>query len=156
LEGDSQIIIQLITKILHGEHPSKISPNWRLSGLLEEFGALLKPNISIIPSHVKKDEHSSRLLNKWRCNNIEGKHLLGSSHLISYRTLDSMSTPCQQRLPNPGWGSTSYRDDTWYNAWSGLKYKPPAPIPSPLRMEARRISQANEPRPLMGVKGKES
>jgi ribonuclease HI len=58
LEGDSQIIIWLITKILHGEHPGKISPNWRLSGLLEEFGALLRPNLSIIPSHVKRDTNS--------------------------------------------------------------------------------------------------
>jgi ribonuclease HI len=37
LEGDSQIVIQLITKILHGENPMKISPSWRLSGMLEEF-----------------------------------------------------------------------------------------------------------------------
>jgi hypothetical protein len=28
LEGDSQIVIQLITKILHGENPQKISPSW--------------------------------------------------------------------------------------------------------------------------------
>ena len=27
LEGDSQIVIQLITKILHGENPQKISPS---------------------------------------------------------------------------------------------------------------------------------
>jgi hypothetical protein len=37
LEGDSQIVIQLITKILHGGHPHKISPSWRLAGLLEDF-----------------------------------------------------------------------------------------------------------------------
>jgi hypothetical protein len=28
LEGDSQVIIHLITKILNGSHPSKISPSW--------------------------------------------------------------------------------------------------------------------------------
>jgi ribonuclease HI len=55
LEGDSQIIIQLITKILHGENPLKISPSWRLSGLLEDFGALHSPNLTIIPSHVKRE-----------------------------------------------------------------------------------------------------
>jgi len=58
LEGDSQIIIQLITNILYGENPIKVLPSWRLSGLLEEFGALLRPNISIIPSHVKRDANS--------------------------------------------------------------------------------------------------
>jgi ribonuclease HI len=55
VEGDSQIIIQLITKILHGDHPLKISPSWRLSGLLEDFGDLIHPSLTIIPSHVKRD-----------------------------------------------------------------------------------------------------
>ena len=55
VEGDSQIIIQLITKIIHGAHPLEVSPSWRLSGLLEEFGSLLQPNITIIPSHVKRE-----------------------------------------------------------------------------------------------------
>lgn len=55
LEGDSQIVIQLITKILHGENSLKISPNWRLSRLLEEFGSLLRTNLNIIPSHVKRE-----------------------------------------------------------------------------------------------------
>jgi ribonuclease HI len=54
-KGDSQIIIQLITKILHGEHPLDVSPSWRLSGLLEDFGTLLRPSLTIIPSHVKRD-----------------------------------------------------------------------------------------------------
>jgi ribonuclease HI len=55
VEGDSQIIIQLITKILHGDHPLRISPSWRLSGLLEDFGALIHPSLTIVPSHVKRD-----------------------------------------------------------------------------------------------------
>jgi ribonuclease HI len=55
LEGDSQIIIQLITKILHGGNPQKISPSWRLAGLLKDFKSLLGHNISIIPSHIKRE-----------------------------------------------------------------------------------------------------
>ena len=55
LEGDSQIVINLITKILHGSHPTKISPSWRLSGLLEDFTRLHQPHLNIIPSHVKRD-----------------------------------------------------------------------------------------------------
>jgi ribonuclease HI len=55
LEGDSQIVIQLITKILHGGNPQKISPSWRLAGLLEDFKSLLGHNISVIPSHVKRE-----------------------------------------------------------------------------------------------------
>ena len=55
LEGDSQIVLQLITKILHGVQPLKISPRWRLSGLLEDLKNLLGTNLSIIPSDVKRD-----------------------------------------------------------------------------------------------------
>jgi ribonuclease HI len=55
LDGDSQIFIQLITNILHGGNPQKISPSWRLAGLLEDFKGLLGHNISIIPSHVKRE-----------------------------------------------------------------------------------------------------
>jgi ribonuclease HI len=58
LEGDSQIVIQLITKILHGGHPQKISPSWRLAGLLEDFKNLLRHNISVIPSHVKREANA--------------------------------------------------------------------------------------------------
>jgi ribonuclease HI len=51
----SQIIIHLITQILHGKHPTTISPSWHLSRLLEEFGAFLSPNLTTIPSHVKRE-----------------------------------------------------------------------------------------------------
>jgi ribonuclease HI len=54
LEGDSQVILQLITKILHGGNPQKISPSWRLAGLLEDFKNLCRSSLSIIPSHVKR------------------------------------------------------------------------------------------------------
>jgi ribonuclease HI len=55
VEGDSQVIIHLISKIIHGSHPSEISPRWRLLGLLEDFRSLLQPHLTLIPSHVKRD-----------------------------------------------------------------------------------------------------
>ena len=55
IEGDSQIIIQLISKILHGELPRQISPSWRLSGLLEDLEGLIHPNLILIPVHVKRE-----------------------------------------------------------------------------------------------------
>jgi ribonuclease HI len=54
LKGDSQVIIRLITKILHGASPHKNSPSWRLAGLLELFGNLCNRSLSIIPSHVRR------------------------------------------------------------------------------------------------------
>jgi hypothetical protein len=55
LEGDSQVIIRLATKILHGSNPDKISPSWRLHSLLTEFTLHLHPHYSIITSHVKRE-----------------------------------------------------------------------------------------------------
>jgi ribonuclease HI len=55
IEGDSQVIIQLISKILHGKPPCRISPSWRLSGLLEDFSDINNPNLTLIPSHVLRE-----------------------------------------------------------------------------------------------------
>jgi len=55
IEGDSQVIIQLISKILNGKPPRRISPSWRLSGLLEDFGEFIHPNLTLIPSHIKRN-----------------------------------------------------------------------------------------------------
>jgi ribonuclease HI len=55
VEGDSQVTIQLVSKIIHGSHPSKFSPRWRLLRLLEDFRSLLQPNLTLIPSHVKRE-----------------------------------------------------------------------------------------------------
>ena len=55
IEGDSQVIIQLILKILHGQSLGRISPSWRLSGLLEDFEGFIRPNLTLIPVHVKRE-----------------------------------------------------------------------------------------------------
>jgi len=55
IEGDSLVIIKLISKILHGIPPWRISPSWRLSGILEDFGDLTNSNLTLIPSHVKRE-----------------------------------------------------------------------------------------------------
>jgi ribonuclease HI len=55
LEGESQVIIRLATRILHGCNPDKISPSWRLHSLLADFTLHLQPHYSIITSHVKRE-----------------------------------------------------------------------------------------------------
>jgi ribonuclease HI len=55
LEGDSQIIIRLATKIIHGSNPEKISPSWRLHRLLTEFKHHLQPHLTITTMHVKRN-----------------------------------------------------------------------------------------------------
>jgi ribonuclease HI len=66
LEGDSQIIIKLATKILHGSNPERISPSWRLHNLLANFNSHLHSHLSIITAHVKRDANkvADRLANE--------------------------------------------------------------------------------------------
>jgi ribonuclease HI len=55
LEGDSQVIIGLATKLIHGGNLDKASPSWRLQFLLEDLSQLLQPQISIITAHVRRE-----------------------------------------------------------------------------------------------------
>jgi ribonuclease HI len=66
LEGDSQVIIRLVTRILHGCNPDKISPRWRLYGLLADFSHHLQPHLSITTSHMKREANkvADRLANE--------------------------------------------------------------------------------------------
>jgi ribonuclease HI len=56
IEGDSQIILNLFSKLLNGSEPTKIYHNWRLLNNLEFMKSLLLPNIVLIPSHAHRKE----------------------------------------------------------------------------------------------------
>jgi len=53
VEGDSQVIVSLLKRILSGAKPDSISPSWRLSHGLQTIASLLNPNLVIIPTHVR-------------------------------------------------------------------------------------------------------
>jgi ribonuclease HI len=54
VEGDSQIIINLLRRILNGANPDKISLSWRLSHGLQIITDLLQPNHAVIPAHIRR------------------------------------------------------------------------------------------------------
>jgi ribonuclease HI len=54
VEGDSQIIINLFSRILNGADPERISPSWRLSHGLKTIADLLQPNQAFIPVHIRR------------------------------------------------------------------------------------------------------
>ena len=54
IEGDSKIIIDLETKIMNGRDPGKITPSWCLLGPLYSFQALLRPSLTLTPSHIRR------------------------------------------------------------------------------------------------------
>jgi hypothetical protein len=54
IEGDSKITLDLAIKILNGRDPGKITPSWHLLGPLHSFQALLKPSLTLTPSHIRR------------------------------------------------------------------------------------------------------
>jgi ribonuclease HI len=53
-EGDSQLIINILRRMLNGVHPDRLAPSWRLSLGLQLLSDLLQPDQAIIPSHIKR------------------------------------------------------------------------------------------------------
>jgi hypothetical protein len=53
-EGDSQIVINLLSHLLNGADPEKISPSWRLMNGLLRIKSTLQPHWVILPSHVRR------------------------------------------------------------------------------------------------------
>ena len=41
LEGDSHLILQMVTKLLHGKLVSKVADNWKMAHSLEDVRGLL-------------------------------------------------------------------------------------------------------------------
>jgi ribonuclease HI len=54
-EGDSQVVIELATKLINGSDPAKVSPSWHLLIPLETLFSLLRPSLTLIPSHVRRE-----------------------------------------------------------------------------------------------------
>jgi ribonuclease HI len=97
-EGDSQVIIQLATRILNGQPPWRTSPSWRLLGLLEDFKDLINPNLILIPSHVRREANkvADHLANKgidakadliyWQANYLQRLNSLTSAETLLAET----------------------------------------------------------------------
>jgi ribonuclease HI len=54
VEGDSQIILNILQRILKGANPDKVTPSWRLSHGIQLLSSLIRPTQAIIPSHVRR------------------------------------------------------------------------------------------------------
>jgi ribonuclease HI len=90
IEGDSQVIIQLVSKILHGMPPGRISPSWRLSGLLEDFGEFIHPHLTLIPSHIRRE--ANKVADHLANTGIDSK-----ADLIHWQANISEETPLSSR-----------------------------------------------------------
>jgi ribonuclease HI len=102
IEGDSKIIIDLATKILNGRDPRKITPSWCLLGPLYSFQALLRPSLTLTPSHIQRSVNkvADRLANA----GVDSMH-----QIILHNSRQSQSSPlwlqckelAQLEGPNP-------------------------------------------------------
>lgn len=54
IEGDSEVILQMATKLLHGKEVHKVADNWRLAHNLEQLRALLITHSEVRIHHVKR------------------------------------------------------------------------------------------------------
>ena len=58
MEGDSQIIISMLSKLKNGSESAKISLSWRLLGSFESLKNMIFPHMVIIPSHIHKEANN--------------------------------------------------------------------------------------------------
>jgi hypothetical protein len=56
-EGDSKVIINLVSKIINGKDATKITPRWHLLGPLNSLQTLLNPSLTLITSHIIREEN---------------------------------------------------------------------------------------------------
>jgi ribonuclease HI len=114
LEGDSQPIIKLATRIIHGCDLEKISPSWRLSGLLVHFSHHHHHHLPC----QKGSEQSGRPTRK-RSGGNRGRTLeLGWPELTNPRDPYPVPSSSQKRSSLPGWG------DRWCNCARWKRTRP--------------------------------
>lgn len=56
LEGDSRLILQMATKLLHKKPVSKVADNWKIAHTLEQVRGLLRTHLEVQIHHVKRKE----------------------------------------------------------------------------------------------------
>ena len=67
LEGDSCLILQMVTKLLHGKPVSKVEDNWKMAHTLEKVRGLLRMHSEVQIHHVKRKENKlANLLANYR------------------------------------------------------------------------------------------
>ena len=58
LEGDSRIILQMATKLLHGKLVSKVADNWKMDHTLEQVRGLVRAHSKVQIHHVKRKQNN--------------------------------------------------------------------------------------------------
>lgn len=57
LEGDSQVILQMENKHLHGRSVSQVAKNWKMTHSLKQLVILLRRHLEVQCHHVRRKEN---------------------------------------------------------------------------------------------------
>ena len=57
LEGDSQVILQMENKLLHGKPVSKVAENWKMNNSFEMLRNILQGHSEVKIHHVRRKEN---------------------------------------------------------------------------------------------------
>lgn len=57
LEGDSRLILQMATKLLHGKLVSKVVDNWKMAHTIDQLRGLVRAHFEVQIHHVKRKEN---------------------------------------------------------------------------------------------------
>ena len=95
MEGDSQIIIQFSTRILHGSSSTKVSTSWRLANKLKLLKQLIQNHRAINFHHVRRKANivADLLANK----GVESQNALQYSSLSQIED-NSLRRDCQNLI----------------------------------------------------------
>ena len=65
LDGYSQVILQMATKLLYGKLVSKVVDNWKVTHSLEELRTLLRRHLEVQIHHVRRKANklANRMVN---------------------------------------------------------------------------------------------
>jgi ribonuclease HI len=114
VEGDSQVIISLLRRILNGANPDSISPSWRLSHGLQIITGLMHPNQVIIPAHIRRKANQvadelANLGTNWRGPELQCNSAQDQDHPIlqqCIRKARMVDVPPDGVLVRPTWQMT--------------------------------------------------
>eukprot|EP00253_Pinus_taeda_P025949 PITA_25949 len=74
IEGDSQVVIEMIRKLNKGKNWEQIVSSWRTAGIVQDVGEILKSFYYLIINHVRmKGNRAADFLANWGINDSEGK-----------------------------------------------------------------------------------
>jgi ribonuclease HI len=94
IEGDSQVIIQLISKILHGKPLGGFPLAGDSPGSWRTLGEFIHPNLTLIPSHIKRE--ANKVADHWPTQELIQRQIssTGRPTFLKRRPSLHMQRPC--------------------------------------------------------------